>query len=237
MIYIISDLHGYPLEKFQALLQKAKFSESDFLYILGDVVDRNGDGGVEMLGWLSEQPNIQLLLGNHEAMLLACSFVFDEITEQSVKALTAEKFQILNTYMQNGGAVTLQALRALRKTAPGKISEILEYLREAPLYEAVTVGKRDFLLVHAGLGDFEPRKKISQYDMHDLLWSRPSLQDEYFDNILTIFGHTPTMYYGEMYTGKILKTRTWINIDVGVGSGQPPVLLRLDDLREFHAGA
>lgn len=237
MIYVISDLHGYPLEKFQALLQKAKFSESDFLYILGDVVDRNGDGGVEMLGWLTEQPNIQLLLGNHEAMLLACSFVFEEITEQSVKALTAEKFQVLNTYMQNGGAVTLQALRALRKTAPGKISEILEFLREAPLYEAVTVGKRDFLLVHAGLGDFEPHKKISQYDMHDLLWSRPSLQDEYFDDILTIFGHTPTMYYGEMYTGKILKTRTWINIDVGVGSGQPPVLLRLDDLREFYAEA
>ena len=139
--------------------------------------------------------------------------------------------------MQNGGAVTLQALRTLRKTAPGKISEILEYLREAPLYEAVTVGERDFLLVHAGLGDFEPHKKISQYDMHDLLWARPSLQDEYFDDILTIFGHTPTMYYGEMYTGKILKTRTWINIDVGVGSGHPPVLLRLDDLQEFYAEA
>lgn len=73
--------------------------------------------------------------------------------------------------------------------------------------------------------------------MHDLLWARPSLQDEYFDDILTIFGHTPTMYYGEMYTGKILKTRTWINIDVGAGSGQPPVLLRLDDLREFYAEA
>lgn len=49
MTYVISDLHGYPLEKFKKLLEKADFSGDDFLYILGDVVDRNGDGGVEML--------------------------------------------------------------------------------------------------------------------------------------------------------------------------------------------
>ena len=40
MIYVISDLHGYPFDKFMALLKKAGFSENDFLYVLGDVVDR-----------------------------------------------------------------------------------------------------------------------------------------------------------------------------------------------------
>ena len=47
MIYVISDLHGYPLEKFKMLLEKAAFSNDDFLYVLGDVVDRNGDGVVD----------------------------------------------------------------------------------------------------------------------------------------------------------------------------------------------
>ena len=61
MTYVISDLHGYPLEKLKMLLAKANFSEDDFLYILGDVVDRNGDGGVEMLCWLLSQPNIAYL--------------------------------------------------------------------------------------------------------------------------------------------------------------------------------
>ena len=42
--YAISDLHGYPVDKFKALLDKASFSDSDMLYILGDVIDRNGDG-------------------------------------------------------------------------------------------------------------------------------------------------------------------------------------------------
>ena len=81
MIYVISDLHGYPLPRFLQLLRKVDFSEDDFLFILGDVIDRNGDGGVEMLRWLLWHPNVELLLGNHEAMLLSCDFLLDEITE------------------------------------------------------------------------------------------------------------------------------------------------------------
>lgn len=77
MTYVISDLHGYPLEKLKKLLKKANFSSDDFLYILGDIIDRNGDGGVGILLWLLEQVNVQLILGNHEAMLLSCDFVFD----------------------------------------------------------------------------------------------------------------------------------------------------------------
>lgn len=34
--------------------------------------------------------------------------------------------------------------------------------------------------------------------------------------------------------GKILKTDTWIDVDVGVPYGNNPCLLRLDDLKEFY---
>ena len=44
MTFAISDLHGYPVDKFKALLDKAGFSDADTLYILGDVIDRSGDG-------------------------------------------------------------------------------------------------------------------------------------------------------------------------------------------------
>ena len=87
MHYVISDLHGYPHERFLRLLDKAGFGPDDSLYILGDVIDRNGDGGVETLQWLMYQYNVDLIMGNHEAMLLANSFVFDEITESSLAAL------------------------------------------------------------------------------------------------------------------------------------------------------
>ena len=235
MIYVISDLHGYPLEKLKKLLEKADFNENDFLYILGDVVDRNGDGGVEILTWLLSQPNVQLILGNHEAMLLACEFLFDEITEDSISSFDSEKMEILTNYQLNGGDVTLKALSKLNKESPETVADILDYLHDAPLYEAVTAGGKDYFLVHSGIDDFEKDKKISDYPTDAFIWAWSELDDEYFDDITTVFGHTPTKYYGEEYSNKLIKTRTWIAIDMGAGDGvTEPVLLRLNDMAEFR---
>ncbi len=230
MIYVISDLHGYPHEKFLALLDKAGFGKDDFLYILGDVVDRNGDGGVETLNWLMYQTNVQLILGNHEAMLLACSFVFDEITEDSIESLTAEKIDMLTRYQLDGGDITLKAMQKLPKETH---QDILDYLRDCPLYETVNAGGKDFILVHAGLGNFDPNKQIEDYTTEELLWSWPELTDVYYNDKMTVFGHTPTFSFGDEYEGKIIKTITWIDIDVGAGFGREPILMRLEEMREF----
>ena len=204
------------------------------MYILGDVIDRNGDGGVDMLCWLLTQPNIELILGNHEAMLLACEFIFDEITDESISDMHSDNVGVLSDYMFNGGNITLKSLAKLNKTSPETIADILDYLHEAPLYEAVSTDNNDFILVHSGLGNFAPTKKLSQYTSDELLWTRPRLEDRYFDDIITIFGHTPTVYYGKEYKGKIVKTDSWINIDAGAASGLEPILLRLDDFKEFQ---
>lgn len=234
MTYVISDLHGYPLEKFKKLLEKADFSDDDFLYILGDVIDRNGDGGIEMLCWLMNQPNVELILGNHEAMLLSCEFLFDEITDETVQAFDSEKMELFTNYQLNGGDVTLNALGELNKKSPQTVSEIIDYLKDAPLYDGISVGDKDFLLVHSGLDNFSPNKKMSDYSAEELIWAWPEIDEDYYDDIITIFGHTPTMSYGDEYKGKIIKTRTWIDIDVGAGFGIEPVLLRLDDFKQFH---
>ena len=230
MIYVTSDLHGYPLEKFKAMLESVNFSQDDFLYILGDVIDRGKDG-INLLRWIMLQPNVELLLGNHEAMMLASDFVFEEITEKTIGDLTGTKLGIYSNWIANGGQPTLDALRTLR---PKKIEYILDYLRECPLYEILTVNGKDFILTHSGLGNFSYNKKLSEYTETDLLWSRPSLTARYFDDITTVFGHTPTLYYGNEYRGKAVKTDTWIDIDVGAATGLPPMLLRLEDMKEFY---
>ncbi len=235
MTYVISDLHGYPIEKFEMLLEKANFGEDDFLYILGDVIDRNGDGGVGILRWLLSRHNVQLVLGNHEAMLLACAFLFDEITDESIASFDSEKIEILSNYQLNGGDVTLKSLAKLNKESAESVADILDYLREVPIYEAVTAGDKDYLLLHSGLGNFCKTRKISNYVPDEILWNRPKLTDEYFDGITAVFGHTPTFTYGEEYRNKIIKTKTWINIDMGASDGiTEPVLLRLDDMAEFR---
>ena len=231
MIYVISDLHGYPHEKFLALLDKAGFGKDDFLYILGDVVDRNGDGGVETLNWLMYQTNVQLILGNHESMLLACAFVFDEITENSIESLTAEKIDMLTRYQADGGDITLKAMQKLSKETQ---QDILDYLCDCPLYEVVNAGGKEFILVHAGLDNFSPEKNIEDYTIDELLWAWPKINNVYYKDKMTIFGHTPTFSFGDEYEGKIIKTDTWIDIDAGAGFGKEPVLLRLEDMREFR---
>lgn len=233
MVYVISDLHGLKLERLTALLDKAGFSRSDWLYIIGDVVDRQNDGGVEMLEWLLYQPNVQLLRGNHEDMLLSCRFVLDEVTDESIAALDEMKLKLLSHYMRNGAEVTLNSLKKLKKSSPETVEAIFDYLLDAPIYEYVSAGGRDFLLLHGGLRDFSPARPISDYAPHDIVWERPKIDDKYFENITTVIGHTPTDEYGEEYNGKIVYTKTWIDIDVGAAYGNPPILLRLDDMKEF----
>ncbi|MBO5858515.1 MAG: fructose-bisphosphatase class III [Clostridia bacterium] len=230
MIYVTSDLHGFSLDKFKDYLAQVNFSNEDFLYVLGDVIDRGPDG-IRILKWLMSKPNAQLILGNHEAMMLACDFLFDEITDDSIANLTGTKLNAYLNWSANSAQPTLEALSSTRKP---EIRYILEYLREAPLYEILTVNNRDFILVHSGLGNFSENKKLSEYSVSDLIWSRPAIADRYFDDVTTVFGHTPTVFFGDEYKGKAVSTDTWIDIDVGAGLGLNPMLLRLDDMKEFY---
>ena len=99
MVYVCSDLHGYSLDKFKAFLNKIGFCEDDFLYIIGDVIDRGKDG-IKILKWLMSMYNAQLILGNHEQMMLASSFVFEEITDASIDNLTAAQLRPIQCGLQ-----------------------------------------------------------------------------------------------------------------------------------------
>ena len=230
MIYVTSDLHGYSLEKFKAFLEKIGFSDNDLLYILGDVIDRGADG-IKILRWIIRQRNVRLIFGNHESMLLSNSHLFDGDTADAIERLTGTRLNNFNNWVLNSGQVTLNALSAVRSS---EIRYIMDYLREVPFYEALSVGDRKFILVHSGLGNFSKDKKLSEYTSNELIWTRPAKNTRYFDDITVIFGHTPTVFYGEEHKGKFLFTDTWIDVDVGVGLGEQPALLRLDDMKELY---
>lgn len=69
--------------------------KDNWLYILGDVIDRNNNGGVDILKWLLVQPNVQLILGNHEQMLLSNRWVFQKINEDSINDIDNKKLVYL----------------------------------------------------------------------------------------------------------------------------------------------
>lgn len=233
MIYAVSDLHGYPLEGLLSLLSKAGFCDDDFLFVLGDVIDR-GEDGIKILEYLLDKPNIQFILGNHEAMMLACSFITKTVTDDFLEILDETKLSLLQTWLHNGADPTIKALGRLAKENPERMEYMYEFLRDAPLWDTVTAGNKDFVLTHSGLGGFASGKKLAQYSARELLWNRPDPSERYSERFYTVFGHTPTVFYGKEYTGKALRTETWINIDAGVACGEKPMLLRLDDMKEFY---
>jgi len=233
MVYVASDLHGCAVEAFQALLDRAGFREEDDLFVLGDVIDR-GEYGAELLLWLTQQPNVQFILGNHEAMMLSCAFLFDEVTDENLDNLTVDDLKRMNHWMRNGGGTTLAGMRKLLTEDPELVEGILDYLREAPLYEILEAGGQRFLLVHGGLGNFSPERPLDSYTDRELLWTRPNPDTVYYPDTTVILGHTPTVCYGAEHRGKAYRTETWINIDAGAAMGCQPMVLRLDDLKEFY---
>lgn len=233
MIFATSDLHGCSLDEFQQLLNRAGFSEDDFLFILGDVIDR-GEHGAELLLWLTEQPNMQLLLGNHEALLLACDFLFEEVTDESLDRLNAEQITLFESWLYNGGSPTLAGLKEIMAQDSELVYGILDYLRDAPLYESFEIQGRNFVLVHAGLDNFSSNRLLSEYDSDELLFMRPTLDTTYFDDAIVVFGHTPTHYIDKQFKGRAIKTASWICIDTGSAEGYSPMILCLDNLAEFY---
>lgn len=232
MIFVTADLHGCHPQELQQLLLRAGFGDGDFLYILGDAIDR-GPYSAELIIYLSQQPQMQLLLGNHEALMLACSFLFEEVTEESLDRLSAEQLMLVESWIENGGGSTLSGFRRYLKEDPELVMGVIEYLEDAPLYETLEVNDRSFVLVHAGLGNFDPERSLDEYDPDELLLTRPSLETRYYDDATVIFGHTPVSYLGGE-DGKALHTDTWVCIDTGAAMGKTPMLLCLDTMEEFY---
>ncbi|MBQ7088268.1 MAG: metallophosphoesterase [Clostridia bacterium] len=227
MVYVISDLHGYPLEKFQQLLERASFGEEDVCYVLGDVIDR-GAHGIALLRWILRHPRMRLICGNHEAMMLAVRFVVEneDCREYPIKIDNA-----LRRWLANGGTPTLDALCSLPHS---QATALLDAVEAAPLYAEVEAAGRRYLLTHSGLMHFHPDKPLEKYYRPELLWNRPCLEQEYYSDKVVVFGHTPTMLLDPACCGRVLFTPTWIDIDTGAAMGWEPTLLCLDTMEEYR---
>lgn len=129
MTYLMADAHGC-YQEFLQLLETIGFSADDELFLLGDVVDR-GPEPIPLLRHIIQDPRCSLLLGNHEAFMLAVlrSPLAAEITEESIAALTPEVLRTFSAWMEDGGQVTLRQFRQLDRDAQ---ADILSYLEDAP---------------------------------------------------------------------------------------------------------
>ncbi len=75
---------------------------------------------------------------------------------------------------------------------------------------------KNYLLVHAGLGNYSPEKDIADYSLHELIWMRADYDVQYFSDIYVVTGHTPTQNIKENpRPGYIYRKNNHIAIDCG----------------------
>ena len=216
MIYCISDIHG-ELDKFERMLELIRFSDSDQLYIIGDVIDR-GAMGVDILQMIMDAPNMTMLLGNHEQM---CLDTLGPHNEYGARDL----------WRQNGGMPTYREL--LYHRTPHQRNMILRFLAGLPDQLNVVVGGQKFLLVHGFPGEDHDTRIWGRVEEN----SRSPLCDT-----ICIVGHTPTNFLSGRDDEDF---RIWhgdgiIDIDCGCGNRKAAhrrlACLRLDDMAEFYVG-
>ena len=231
--YVIADIHGQ-YDMYRKMLEKIHFSDEDMLYVLGDVVDR-GSHPIKVILDLMQRPNVVCLAGNHEYMMLKCmKFLIREITEESVMELqeNPEQMEALTDWLLNGAESTMAEFRALSVEVRKQVSD---YLMELDLYEEVEAAGKSYLLVHAGLGDFDPEKPIWEYEIYDLVWKRPDYEKAYFKDKYVVTGHTPTMVIpGNPRPGFIFRKNNHIAIDCGASHGGRLGCLCLETGEEYY---
>ena len=211
--YVISDIHGM-YDKFIGLLDKIGFGDDDTLYILGDVLDRGPDP-IKTLYKIYEMPNAVFMIGNHELMAYDClKLMMKEITDEALDGIDPEMYgQLSNWLIYNGGETTLKEFRALDTDSR---QDVIEMIGDGDIYEELTVNGQKYLLVHAGLGNFEPDKDMEDYSLKELLWDRADYDTRYFEDVCVVTGHTPTQLIEDCPNpGYIFKKNNHIAIDCG----------------------
>lgn len=138
MIYVCSDIHGC-MARYQEVLNV--INEDDYLYILGDVIDR-GENGIEILIDILNRDNITVLMGNHEFMMY--------------QALVAKKrLELFNwIHPQNGGKTTLKKYQQLDDQTKERL---LDLLKNMPLYITINFNNKNYYLSH---GTYLPIENI-----------------------------------------------------------------------------
>lgn len=230
MIYVIGDIHGC-YEKYQNMLKKLKPGNADSVFILGDVIDYGTDG-IKILFDLMYRPNFYPVLGEHEYMakkILPLANNINSIDELK-SALNDDDNQTLECWLKSGGEPTLSDFLALDDE---ERESIIDYLDEFAPFEEVTAGGRDFVLVHAGIKDFDEEKNLEDYNEEDFITQAADYSKIYFTDKYLVTGHTPTVAFNPNGC-KIYSKKRHLALDCAACYGEKLAAVCLDTLKAYY---
>lgn len=223
MTYVMSDIHGN-YQKFLALLEQIHFGERDVLYLVGDLVDY-GEENMELLADLSMRWNVYSIAGEHDFTAARMLRGFDKMLKSG--AQPDEQFiSEMTAWVQDGGQSTLEGFRALTEE---QREGVLDYLDELVLFEETEVGGKRYLLVHAGIADYEPGCDLEELCPEDFFSEPLDAAYPLMADCTVVVGHVPTQ------NQSIARGEGSIFLDCGAGEGGRLGCLCLETGKEFYA--
>lgn len=227
MTYVVSNLHGC-FSKFKKLLKEIQFSDSDVMYVLGDTVDI-GDEPIELLCDLSMRYNVIPVLGDCDYRAYRLLTELDKMLRG--ETADSEALAEMAAWMQDGGQKTIEGFKALDEDMR---EGILEYLCDMSLYEEVSVSGKNYVLVHAGIADFDVDTPLEDYMPEDFISEPMDPDRQYFSDATLIAGHVPTYTVEGAEHGRIYKGEYGYLIDCGAAFGETLGAMRLEDGKKFY---
>ena len=228
MIYAVSDLHG-SFDKFKRLLSEIKFSDNDVMYVVGDIVDY-GEQPIELLCDLSMRYNVIPIVGDHDFNALRLLGELDKMLRGEA-APDPEVLSEMTEWIRDGGQRTMEGFKGLDEDMK---EGVLEYLEDMSLYEEVEVGGKKYLLVHAGIADFDADTPLEDYMPEDFIRESADVDRQLIDGVTLIVGHRPTYEIAGAEKGKIYHGEGAVVIDCGAAFGEPLACLCLDNGKEYY---
>ncbi|MCD8356607.1 MAG: metallophosphoesterase [Clostridia bacterium] len=212
-------------------------SDTDELYILGDMVDR-GPEPIKVLQDVMLRSNAYPILGNHDYMAWKVLSRFAvEITERNAETqLRSEDLVNYMYWSQDGGSVTAKQFRQLETE---ERQDILDYIADCSVFEDVFVDDKRFVLVHADIHSFSEDRDLEDYDISDFLFHRADYDKRYFsrENTFLITGHTPTMMIREDGKPLVYQENGHIALDCGCVYGGRLAAYCLDTQKIYYVDA
>ena len=98
----------------------------------------------------------------------------------------------------------------------------------------VEVKGRKYLLVHAGIADFDPDTPMDDYMPEDLIYEPADLERIYFDDVTLVVGHTPSYTVEGADKGKVFYGEGVILMDCGAAFGETLGCLCLETGKEYY---
>ena len=221
----MSDIHGmYGI--FLKMLETIGFSDSDTLYILGDLVDR-GEEGIKLLLDVMKRKNVICLAGNHDWTMASLLGNRRRIVERIGKEQTLEIFKM---WFSDGGETTYKSFMALDAETQ---RSVLDFVSQMSFIKELTVNGNKFLMAHT-VPEYDPDMPLKNRPAENFIYGEPDYEIEYLPGTTVITGHTPTGLIDPAYHGRIWKGNGHIAIDCGAVFGGSLGCLRLEDMKEYY---